>query len=492
MSILRRKPLVVVLSLLIAPVAAAEPSEADYYPIRTFTIPDGEVIEPGGFQMMPDGRMAVCSRRGEIWMIENPRVADVSQATFVRFAHGLHEPLGMAFKDGWLYVLQRCELTRVRDSDGDGRADEFETVCDDWSVSGDYHEYAFLSKFDHEDTLWATFCLTGSSSSKVPYRGWCVRITPEGTMVPTCSGLRSPGGMGMNAAGDMFYTDNQGPWNGTCSLRHLKPGSFQGHPGGNRWYELPEVKAVMGEKPAEPQSGSRFHLEADRIPEYLPPAVLFPYAKMGQSAAGIACDTTGGKFGPFANQMFVADQTHSTVMRVFLEKVEGEYQGVCFPFRTGFASGSVPVEFTPEGHLFVGGTNRGWGSRGTEPFAIERLDWTGKMPFEVLEMRAQSDGFELLFTEPVDTATASAIDSYTLSTYTYAFQSQYGGPMIDQTTPAITAADVSSDGLRVRLTIDGLQRGHIHELHLDGVRSHDGKPLLHPEAYYTLMRIPKE
>lgn len=298
--------------------------------------------------------------------------------------------------------------------------------------------------------------------------------------------------MGMNAAGDMFYTDNQGPWNGTCSLRHLKPGSFQGHPGGNRWYELPEVQAVMGEKPAEPKSGSRFHLEADRIPEYLPPAVLFPYAKMGQSAAGIACDTTGGTFGPFANQMFVADQTHSTVMRVFLEKVEGEYQGVCFPFRTGFASGSVPVEFTPEGHLFVGGTNRGWGSRGPEPFAIERLDWTGKTPFEVLEMRAQPDGFELLFTEPVDAATASAIDSYTLSTYTYAFQAQYGGPMIDQTTPAITAADVSSDGLRVRLTVDGLQRGHIHELHLDGVRSHDGKPLLHPEAYYTLMRIPKK
>lgn len=107
MSTLRRKSLAVVLSVLIAPVAAAEPSEADYYPIRTFTIPEGEVIEPSGFQVMPDGRMAVCSRRGEIWLIENPRVADVSQATFVRFAHGLHEPLGMAFKDDWLYVLQR-------------------------------------------------------------------------------------------------------------------------------------------------------------------------------------------------------------------------------------------------------------------------------------------------------------------------------------------------------------------------------------------------
>ncbi|HEX6986583.1 MAG TPA: hypothetical protein VF170_14470, partial [Planctomycetaceae bacterium] len=483
--------LALLLPLLALPAAAAEPTEDDYYPIRTFTTPEGEVIEPGGFQHMPDGRMAVCSRRGEIWMIENPLAADVANAKFVRFAHGLHEPLGLAFKDGWLYVIQRGELTRVRDADGDGTADEFETVCDDWGISGDYHEYAFLSKFDRDGNLWAPFCLTGSYSSDAPYRGWCVRITPEGTMIPTCSGLRSPGGIGFNAAGDAFYTDNQGPWNGTCALKHLRPGSFQGHPDGNRWYDLPEAKAAMGEKPAEPESGSRFHVEADRIPQYVPPAVLFPYSKMGQSASGVACDTTGGKFGPFVNQLFVADQTHSTVMRVFLEQVDGFYQGVCFPFRAGLASGTVPLEFAPDGRLFAGGTNRGWGSRGPKEFAIERIDWTGKVPFEVLEMRALPDGFELVFTEPVDPKSAADAASYDLSTYTYIFQASYGSPEVDHTTPTITAAEPSSDGLRVRLRVDGLRRGHIHELRLDGVTSHDGRPLLHKEAYYTLMRIPK-
>ena len=53
----------------------------------------------------------------------------------------------------------------------------------------------------------------------------------------------------MNAAGDLFYTDNQGPWNGTCSLKHLIPGKFVGHPGGHKWYELPEVKAALEEHP---------------------------------------------------------------------------------------------------------------------------------------------------------------------------------------------------------------------------------------------------
>ena len=292
----------------------------------------------------------------------------------------------------------------------------------------------------------------------------------------------------MNAAGDMFYTDNQGPWNGTCSLKHLRPGSFQGNPQGNKWYDL---APNMGKRPADPRSGSRMMVEADRIAQLEPPAVYFPYSKMGQSASGIVCDTTRGKFGPFKNQLFVGDQTHSTVMRVFLEKVDGHYQGACFPFRAGFGSGSLALKMTDQGAMFVGGTNRGWGSRGNRPFALERLDWTGKVPFEVLEMRAQPDGFELVFTKPVDPATAEAIDSYKVSTYTYIYQSEYGSPEVDHTQPRIRAARVSADGLRVRLVVDPLQRGHVHELHLPGVRSAEGLPLLHDVAYYTLNYLPR-
>jgi hypothetical protein len=307
-------------------------------------------------------------------------------------------------------------------------------------------------------------------------------------MIPTCSGIRSPGGIGMNSAGDVFYTDNQGPWNGTCGLKHLRPGSFQGHPGGNGWYD--STDGVIGERPAEPQSGSRIMTEAKKIPELEPTAVFFPYKKMGQSASGIACDTTGGKFGPFDNQLFVGDQTFSTVMRVFLEKVNGHYQGACFPFRSDFGSGSLSLKMTDRG-LFVGGTNRGWGSRGNQPYALDRLVWTGKTPFEVKEMRAQPDGFELTFTKPADLFTAVDHDSYKLQTYTYIYQASYGSPEVDHTEPEITAAGVSLDGLTVRLRIDGLQEGHVHELHMPGVRSAEGSPLLHDMAFYTLNYIPE-
>jgi hypothetical protein len=217
---------------------------------------------------------------------------------------------------------------------------------------------------------------------------------------------------------------------------------------------------------------------------------MFPYGKMGQSAAGIACDLSGGKFGPFEKQLFVGDQTHSTVMRVFLEKVNGHYQGACFPFREGFGAGIVPVRFGPDGSLFAGGTARGWGSRGTKQFSIERLVWTGKTPFEIHEIRAKPDGFELMFTKPIDTSTAAKVESYTLKTYTYIYRADYGSPEVDATTPTITKVDLGKNGKSVRLYVNGLQEGHIHELNADGVRSASGDSLLHPQAYYTLNYIP--
>ena len=478
------------LALVAAPLFAQAPADPEdaYYRLLRFPMSEQIVLEAGALEFMPDGKLAVATRRGDIYLVDQPLTDKPEEAAYSVYASGLHEVLGLAWREPWLYCVQRGEVTRMKDDDGDGRADQFETVNDSWEISGDYHEYAFGSKFDREGNLWVVLCLTGSFTSEVKYRGWCLRITPDGKAIPTTSGLRSPGGIGANAAGDMFYTDNQGPWNGTSALKWLRPGKFVGHPAGNRWYDI--AAEAMGPRPKEPQTNSRMMVEAKKIPELEPPAVYFPYNKMGQSASGIVCDLSGGKFGPFREQLFVGDQTHSTVMRVFLEKVQGHYQGACFPFRQGLGSGSLSLIQAKDGSVFVGGTNRGWGSRGPQQYSLDRLVWTGKTPFEIHEMRAKPDGFELTFTEKVDPATAGDVKSYELSTYTYIYQSVYGSPEVDGTKPAIMKIEVSPDGLSARLFVEKLQEGHVHELHATGVRSAAGQPLLHPQAYYTLNYLP--
>lgn len=464
--------------------------ESAYYAGASYAIPAEVALEVGALEAMPDGRLAVATRRGEVYMVSQPDAADPRRdAKFQLYASGLHEVLGLAYRDGWLYLVQRSEATRTKDIDGDGRADVFETLADGWEISGDYHEYAFGSKFDRYGDLWIALCLTGSFSSDVKFRGWCLRLTSKGALAPTVSGLRSPGGIGMNAAGDMFYTENQGPWNGACALKQLEPGAFVGHPAGLRWYDQ---APALGKKPEEPKSDTRLIAEAKRIPELRPPAVYFPYPKMGQSASGIVCDRSGGGFGPFADQLFVADQSASTIMRVVLEKVHGRYQGACIPFRRGFASGNLALLQSPRtGSLYVGGTNRGWGSSGNREFALERLDWTGKTPFEIDEIHARSDGFILSFTAPVDPKTAADPASYQMSTYTYIYQANYGSPEVDRTEPKIVSVRVSDDRLKVRLIIDKPVEGHVHEMRAAGVRSAAGGMLLHPDAFYTMNVIPE-
>ena len=155
----------------------------------------------------------------------------------------------------------------------------------------------------------------------------------------------------------------------------------------------------------------------DRLPHYRPPAILFPHGVVGNSASGIAPDVSKGNFGPFGGQLFVSDQTHSVVNRCFLEKVDGYYQGACFPFLKGFGSGSVPLLQASDGSLISGGTDRGWGARGGKRFALDRVVWNGKTPFEILEMRAKPDGFELEFTQKVNQAAVESIESYEIKTY---------------------------------------------------------------------------
>lgn len=470
---------------------AAAPKESDFYPSVPLPIPAGVALEVSALEMMPDGRLMVGTRRGDIYSVTNPGAEDLTQVKFTKYGSGMHEILGLAYnaKDGFLYVTQRPEITKTKDTDGDGRCDIYETFFDGWGQSGDYHEYNFGSKFDPEGNLWTVLCLTGSFSSEIDWRGWCLRISPEGKAIPTCGGVRSPGGIGF-LFGECFYTDNQGPWNGSSSLKWLKPGSFQGHDGGNKWYDTPAAKDTMGGTPPPAQSGGRLVVERTKVPQMVPPAIMLPHGRVGQSSSGLFEDISGGKFGPFAGQAFVADQGFSNICRCPMEMVNGVWQGGCIVFREGFRCGIIPMLETKDGTLYLGGADRGWGSRGGNPFTLERVRWSGQVPFEIHNIRAKTDGFELTFTAPVDATKAANPASYQCEAWTYIFQSSYGSPEVDKVLPAVKSAEVSPDGLTIRLRITPLTKGHVHAIDLPGVTGKDGIPLLHSKVYYTLNEIP--
>jgi glucose/arabinose dehydrogenase len=478
--------LVVVLALFAAALIAAE---SDHYKLVTLPVPDGVRLEVSGLEKLPGGRIAIATRNGDVWFAGNVYDADPARVDYHRFASGLHEPLGLAFREGALFLMQRSELTRLRDTDGDGLADEYATIAKGWGVTGNYHEYAYGPKFTRDGMMWVT--LNQTIGEKIMrddrWRGWSLLVRPDGSWTPMSAGMRSPSGLGFNAAGDPFYTDQQGNWVPTNSLHHMRKGAFHGHPESLRDAVRPEspVKA-----PARIPAGIPIPEAAKEIPGLLP-AVWFPYRKMGMSATDVVLDDTGGRFGPFNGQLFVGDFTLSLVMRVFLEKVDGQYQGACFPFRQGFDSAVVRMVFGADGSMFAGLTNRGWHSLGTRSFGLQRLVFTGKTPFDLKSMESHANGFDLEFTLPVSAKDASAAASYSMSSYTYLYHATYGSPAILERTLRIASAKQTAP-TRVRLEIEGLREGFVHELNFPGVRSVSGEPPLHDAAYYTLNRIRRE
>ena len=463
---------------------AVATSQEEFYRREVIPMPKDEVIEIGSIALLPEKKIAVSSRRGEIWIVEGAYGNDLSKVKWTRFAYGLESSFGMHWKDGALYLTTRTDHSRIEDRNGDGEADRFDIISQDWAFGGDYHQFAFGSEPDKDGDVWVTLCNLGGGGK---WRSWAIKVTPDGTTIPVASGIRSPGGMGFNTDGDVFYTDNQGTWNGTSSVKHIKPGSFLGHYGRFEFYDL-----IPGlDPPKKPNSPSRWTTEMERVPELYPPSILLPHATMGASPTFIATDNTGGKFGPFEGNMFIGEQSHSQVQRAFVEKVNGVYQGAAWHFLEGFESGLVPGKFASDGTLFVGGTNRGWGSRGTKGATLERVRWTGKTPFEAIKMKALPNGFELTFTEPVDPATANNPASYKMEAWTYIYQSKYGSPEVDQSTPLVSKAQVSEDGLKVTLEVKGLIKGHLHKLDASGIRSQLGKNLWHSVSYYTLNEVPE-
>ena len=478
--------------LLVEPPAPTSEIQADEpWLLETLPLPEDEVLEISALAIWHADRVLAATRRGEIWVVEGVFDENALECSWRKVMEGLQEPLGfLVQEDDSVLVIQRGELSRLVDENGDGAFDLVETVCDEWRVGGNYHEYNFGPVRDSNGDLWLTTnrAFGGQPFGAPKWRGFALRIDAEGHMHPECSGLRSPAGVGIAPWGDLFYTDNQGEWVGASKLSQLVPGAFYGHPFGVGSCDDPLWPYPH---PGETPNRVLMPEAAKKLPHFQMPAVWFPYDEMGRSPAGFVFDQTGGRFGPYGGQMFVVDQFSAEVMRVFLEQVDGHWQGACFPFRKGLSCGAIRVCWGPDGSMLIGETDRGWASQGSERFGLERLSWTGAVPFEMQQVSALSDGFHVRFTRAFDPAGAADTEGWSIDSYTYMLHSDYGSPEVDLAKCKVLGVTLDADHMGLRLQVEGLREGYVHEIRPRRMRSREGLALEQPRAYYTLVRIPR-
>lgn len=462
------------------------------YRIETIPMPEGLVGETGAIDFLPDGRLVACFLRGEV-MIYSPQTKK-----WQLFAEGLHEPLGICVvSSSEFLVMQRPELTRIKDTDADGQADLYETVTDDFGISGNYHEYNYGPLKDRNGNFFLAFntashrgqvmkesrgvidtiskAYSKQMFSPVPYRGWIMQLTPEGRLIPYASGLRSPNGMGFDLKGNLFATDNQGDWVGTSPLYHVVKDRFYGHPGSLVWK-------------SDWNRGDPYHITPEELNKMrTKPSVLFPHNIIANSITQPLCDTTNGKFGPFAGQFFIGEMNRGRIVRVMLEEVGGEFQGACIPFfdENGLRKGNNRLAFAPDGSLWVGQAEHGWaGDKG-----IQRISFTGSAPMEIHTMHLTKTGFELTFTKPVDPNAAIDPNNYRFRSYFYKYHKAYGSDQFDVKFVPVKDIRVSGDFKKVYVSLQQLQEGYIYELTLDHIKAADGTPLAHNIICYTANKL---
>jgi glucose/arabinose dehydrogenase len=460
------------------------------YLVETIETPQGLHAETGGIAFLPDGRLVACFLRGEV-MIYNPETKE-----WKLFAEGLHEPLGvLPLSESEILVMQKPELTRLKDTDGNGQADVYETVTDDFGMVGNYHEWTYGPVKDRDGNLYISFNTASEwgiimdevrgkldttlvpfkpkqKFAAVPYRGWVAKINSSGEFIPYAYGFRSPSGLLITPDNELFVADNQGDWVGTSPLFKVEQNKFYGHPASMIW--------IPGWNKGDPSKLPVEELNAGRER----PVVQLPYGIIAASPTQPIFDNTDGAFGPFAGQILIGEMNQERIIRVMLEEVDGVTQGACVPFidKQGLRKGNNRLAFSPDGSLYVGQVQHGFiGDTG-----IQRIVFTGKHPVDIYTMSITDEGFDLHFTQPMDEAILRDTSSFHFRHYYYEYHLKYGSDQFDLQTVPVKDVKVSNGGKTVSLKLESLKPGYIYELTMGALKSKRGEVLENMLVCYTV------
>lgn len=423
----------------------------------------------GGIAFLPDDRMIVCTwdSLGPVYIVDQWQTGDTAKMTVKRIATGLAEPLGLTVVDGIIYVLQKQELTQLVDTNGDDIIDEYNTISDQWKVSSNFHEFAFGLVYQEGFfyAALATAILPGGASAnpQIPDRGKVVKINKEtGETTFIASGLRTPNGMGIGVDGELFVADNQGDWLPSSKIVHVREGAF------------------YGQRSVDADAMSR--VEA-------PPVVWLPQDEIGNSpSTPLYLDK-----GMYKGQMIHCEVTHGGVKRVFVEKVDDQYQGAVFRFSQGIEAGVNRMAWAPDGSLIVGGigVSGNWGQTGKLNYGLQRMVFNDKVTFEMLAVRAKSNGFEIEFTEPIKEGQYVSAEDFNIEQWYYKPTIEYGGPKLGLKKLKVASFHLSDDRKKVFFELPEIKSGHVVYFRI--IRpfiSENDRSLWTTEAWYTLNAIP--
>ena len=427
--------------------------------------PRGFEPRVGGLDVTPEGRLVISTWDGDVYILDNVTGDSDSRATVKKIASGLYEPLGLTVVDGEIYVFQRWELTHLVDTDGDEIIDEYRVVADDWGATADYHEWSYGLIY-RDGHFYATLGIAqGKFARTQPSdRGKTIKIATDGSYTFLNHGLRAPNGIGFATDGEIFITDNEGEWLPANKFMHVR----EDH------YDFFSSRAVL--KEAQPDLKTT------------PPTLWLPLTEIANSPT----QPIILHGGPYEGQTLIGDITRGGLTRIFLEKIDGVYQGVVFRFAQGLEVGIERMDWGPDGALYIGGLGGDSDfNHNDSRFGLQRMKYNGKTTFEMLAVRAKANGLEIEFTEPLRIGDGTAPSDYLVQQWWYNPTSGYGGSKLDVENLTIRSVSFSEDRTKVFLETEGMKPEHVLYVNIQTpTLSETNQQLWSNEAWVTLNAIP--
>ena len=485
--------------------------------------PEGFKSQTGAIAFSPDGKyMAVTTfesrktgtnldRNGVLYIFANPTSKDQSGIVVHKISEDLMLPLGASWTEDGLFILDRWELSKWTDANGDGLPEKKESFASGW-ISDNFHHFSFGLPY-HDGYFYGTLSTSlhlsqeerdtikpnpkdpiagavsnskgktlGGNAPNPENRGTLMKINAKtGEIEYIAGGLRTPNGVGIGPKGIVLAPDNQGdfkPSNGIYVSRGK--GEFFGKYNSTASHiNMPDggVPSLYSEK------------------EPTPPAIWLPQNEVGNSPSATLLIPEGM---PFAGQVLSADITEGAVHRVFMEEVDGTWQGAAFRHTMGFDAGPNDLAWGPDGCLYVGCMGAGFGDWGwtnrktgeKTKFGLHRLRPTGKVAFEFEKIEATTKGYRVTFTKPAKKALIADATNWIIDAYTYEAKPFYGGPKRDQHAVTVKQVVVSDNGKTAELVIGDRKPNYVYHIRIDA-ESTTGEKMWSPESWVTFHKAPK-
>ena len=436
------------------------------YVIDTLTIPYRDLnpfktpMRIGGVGALSDGRIAVCTLMGDVWIVDG--VDDtLERLVWKRFASGLNQPLGLVVRNDKIHVIGRDQLTRLHDLNEDGEADFYECLTNEFPTTRGNSFALTLHQDDQGRFYWFT------RSSKFGMTRFTMGSKPESI----ASGLRGCNGTGVSPDGSIvFAMPQEGSWQPASGIFEVGKGSYHG---------------FFGPKPEFGKHG------------YQMPLCFLPRG-IDNSSGDILFVPKDERFGPLAGRMIGTSFgycEHYLVLREVMEN--GQVQGGVVPLPGEFLSGAHRGSFSSkDGHLYIVGTD-GWQSYAQENGSLQRVRWTGGEMLLPDSVETRKNGLIIRFNEFIDPQSLD-VDKVFASQWNYLHSDAYGSPEYSVRQPGITGHDpvkirslhALEDGKSIFVEIPQLHPVMQFHLYLE-LKTRDGRSFT-SDLYYSIFHQGKE